>query len=93
MPGGEDYRRWYAMRDRLKRAGKWKGKTPTHSVPEQEEGEPAPKQPALEEPEEIATPESLPPLEDSPTEEGIENVWFYNTLVCKTNIFAFRSFT
>ena len=45
MPGGEDYRRWYAMRQRLMKEGKWKGKAPTHSVPAQEEGEPAPKVP------------------------------------------------
>lgn len=39
MPGGEDYRRWYAMRQRLQKEGKW-----THRVPAQEEGEPAAKQ-------------------------------------------------
>lgn len=32
------------MRARLIKEGKWKGKQPTHSVPEQEEGEPAPKE-------------------------------------------------
>lgn len=46
MPGGEDYRRWYAMRDRLKKAGKWHGKNPPpHYVLELEEGEPRPKNP------------------------------------------------
>lgn len=67
MPGGEEYRRWYAMRDRLKKAGKW-----VHRVPEQEEGEPEPKVPALE-PESPETPESLPPLESPETAEG--NRW------------------
>lgn len=40
MPGGKDYRRWYAMRKAMQERGKWKGKQPTHSVPQQEEGEP-----------------------------------------------------
>lgn len=47
MPGGNKYRQWYAMRDRLQKAGKWKGKIPSHYVPELEEGEPRPKEPAL----------------------------------------------
>lgn len=38
MPGGKA--QWYAMRNRLQKAGKWK-----HSVPAQEEGEPPTKQP------------------------------------------------
>lgn len=38
MPGNKQ---WYAMRDRLRKAGKWKtGQAPAHSVPAQEEGEP-----------------------------------------------------
>lgn len=68
MPGGEDYRRWYAMRARLQKAGKWHGKQPTHSVPEREEGEPAPKIAATET--RSSTPDSLPDLEHSPTAEG-----------------------
>lgn len=44
MPGGSAFRKWYAMRDRLRREGKWYGdKPPGHSVPGQEEGEPPPK--------------------------------------------------
>lgn len=51
MPGGDDFRRWYAMRQRLRQAGKWHGKDkPTHSVPQQEEGEPAAKEPKLKDP-------------------------------------------
>lgn len=52
MPGGEDFRRWYAMRNRLKAEGKWQGKKdkPTHSVPAQEEGEPSSKEPKLLDP-------------------------------------------
>nr|WQF62313.1 MAG: hypothetical protein [Pigeon-associated parvo-like virus] len=41
----EQMRRWYAMRDRLMKEGKWKGKGPAHPVPAQEEGEPARKAP------------------------------------------------
>lgn len=48
MPGGSDFRKWYAMRAAMKAKGKWHGKKPTHSVPEQEEGEPEPKRPATE---------------------------------------------
>lgn len=43
MPGGNEYRKWYAMRNRLQAQGKWKGTT--HPVPEQEEGEPPAKEP------------------------------------------------
>lgn len=39
-------KQWYAMRSRLQKKGLWK-----HSVPQQEEGEPPSKKPALEEPE------------------------------------------
>lgn len=60
MPGGKDFRRWYAMRSRLKAAGKW-----THSVPQQEEGEPPAQRPRVEEEE-----DEPPPLEASPTPEG-----------------------
>lgn len=44
-------KRWYAMRKRLKEQGSWKGKTPAHKVPAQEEGEPPTKQPRAEAPE------------------------------------------
>lgn len=49
MPGGTDFRRWYAMRKRLQQEGKWKGKDISHKVPilDLEAGEPAPKNPAL----------------------------------------------
>lgn len=69
MPGGSKYRQWYAMRSAMQERGTWRGNQPTHSVPEREEGEPAPKEPRTSEPS-PETPESLPPLEDSPTEEG-----------------------
>lgn len=49
MPGGTNYRQWYAMRKRLQEAGKWHGRPPTHSVPLQEEGEPSSKTPTPEE--------------------------------------------
>lgn len=76
MPGGSKFRQWYAARDRMRRAGTWTGDRPTHSVPALEEGEPPAQQPRIEEtagsgdsasPE---TPDSLPPLENSPTAEG-----------------------
>lgn len=44
MPGGSKYRQWYAMRNAMRERGTWQGNKPTHAVPEQEEGEPAPKQ-------------------------------------------------
>lgn len=49
MPGGEDFRRWYAMKKRLQAEGKWKGKQPTHKVPalDLQAGEPEPKTPRL----------------------------------------------
>lgn len=85
MPGGEDYRRWYAMRARLIKEGKWK-----HRVPQQEEGEPEPKRHEGEEDApgaadsnggsdapEASTPDSLPPLEDPPTAEGNDVVWLW----------------
>nr|WDQ28114.1 hypothetical protein [Bird parvovirus] len=109
MPGGEDYRKWYAMRARLKAAGKWKGKTPTHFVPQLEEGEPRPKEPALgpiferaadptpeSSPNSIvgpsdaetvgeSTPDSLPPLEDSPTAEGNDVLpWLFFATICSS---------
>lgn len=66
MPGGNSYRQWYAMRQRLQREGRW-----THSVPRQEEGEPPAQRQRLEETAESPdTPESLPELEASPTAEG-----------------------
>lgn len=45
MPGGKDYRKWYAMRKAMQERGTWKGKQPTHAVPEQEEGEPPAQRP------------------------------------------------
>lgn len=62
MPGGKNFRQWYAMRARLQREGRW-----THSVPQQEEGEPPAQRPRIEEPTEDDEP---PPLESSPTPEG-----------------------
>nr|WOX03050.1 hypothetical protein [Psittaciform chaphamaparvovirus 6] len=70
MPGGNSYRQWYAMRQRLQNAGRWQGNAPSHTVPDQEEGEPAPKTPRLDDSPE--TPESLPELEKSPTAEGTQ---------------------
>lgn len=84
MPGGSRFRQWYAMRQRLQQEGRWRGAT--HSVPEQEEGEPPARRARtdwyertlsgldvgapLEQSPSPATPESLPPLEASPTPEG-----------------------
>lgn len=49
MPGGDDFRRWYAMRKAMQERGTWKGKEgqPTHKVPslDLEAGEPRPKVP------------------------------------------------
>lgn len=42
MPGGKDYRQWYAARKSMQERGKWK-----HSVPRQEEGEPEAQRPRL----------------------------------------------
>lgn len=82
MPGGSNFRQWYAMRSRLQREGRWQ-----HRVPQQEEGEPPAQRPTPDNywrtnagldiarnlPErspDPATPESLPSLEASPTAEG-----------------------
>lgn len=70
MPGGSRYRQWYAMRNRLRAEGRWQA-NPTHTVPAQEEGEPPAQRPRTESPEGASTPESLPELESSPTDEGI----------------------
>lgn len=59
MPGEEgdrariNYRQWYAMRNRLIQAGRWRGaqdlyhNPPGHRVPALEEGEPQPRRPRL----------------------------------------------
>lgn len=83
MPGGSKYRQWYAMRKAMQERGTWKGNA-KHSVPNQEEGEPAPKQPRwyertiagadlggpLDSGPSSAESDGPPPLEDSPTPEG-----------------------
>lgn len=60
-------RRWYAMRSRLEREGRWR-----HRVPAQEEGEPHAKQPRADDggdsPE---TDPEMPELEAPPTSEGM----------------------
>nr|WDQ28110.1 nonstructural protein 3 [Bird parvovirus] len=74
MPGGSNYRQWYAARKAMQERGTWRGRggQPTHSVPALEEGEPPAQQPRLEEPEAgPSTPDSLPELENSPTAEGM----------------------
>lgn len=53
-------KQWYAMRKRLQESGKWTGKAPSHPVPAQEEGEPAPKEPRTEEASEYQDPGSDP---------------------------------
>lgn len=63
MPGGKNFRQWYAMRSRLQQQGRW-----THSVPQQEEGEPPAQRPRIEETTEDD--DEPPPLESSPTPEG-----------------------
>lgn len=93
MPGGQNFRQWYAMRARLQREGRWQ-----HSVPAQEEGEPPAQRPTPTEywrtnagldvapnlPERSPsppTPDSLPELEKSPTAEG-KDVCFWKWLFC-----------
>lgn len=81
MPGGRNYRQWYAARKAMQERGTWRGRgAPTHSVPALEEGEPPAQQPRLETEASVEgspsaeaapdTPDSLPALEDSPTAEG-----------------------
>lgn len=68
---GNPFARWYAMRQRLMREGRWHGRRPpAHSVPEREEGEPAAKEARISEPESANTPDSLPELEAPITAEG-----------------------
>lgn len=91
MPGGSRFRQWYAMRSRLQREGRW-----THSVPQQEEGEPAAQRPTPDNywrtnagldvapnlPE-SSPPESLPDLEASPTAEGKHDcLWYWFLCPC-----------
>lgn len=48
MPGGNDFRKWYAMRKAMQERGTWTGKKPPpHKVPalDLQSGEPAPKIP------------------------------------------------
>lgn len=68
MPGGNRFRQWYAMRQRLQQEGRWRGAT--HPVPAQDEGEPPAQRPRLEQDTSPDTPDSLPELESSPTPEG-----------------------
>lgn len=71
MPGGKNYRQWYAMRAKLIAEGKWKGKVPSHFVPQFEEGEPRPKQPlrgSLFERAADSTPETSPNSEVPPSQ-------------------------
>nr|WOP79077.1 hypothetical protein [Canary chaphamaparvovirus 2] len=86
MPGGSNFRQWYAARRAMQERGTWRGNSrPTHSVPAQEDGEPPAQRLRLREgtdpspdgspSDPIAgaspeTPESLPDLESSPTTEG-----------------------
>lgn len=56
------------MRQRLRAEGRWQSDA-THTVPAQEDGEPPAQRPRVDESPD--TPESLPPLEDSPTAEGM----------------------
>lgn len=102
MPGGTNYRQWYAMRKRLQEQGRWRGREgATHSVPAQEEGEPEPKRHEADVPEtpspshvsespawsdvthvSESTPESLPPLEATPTSEGNYVIRTTRILIC-----------
>lgn len=62
-------RSWYAMRSRLRAAGKWKeGDKATHKVAAQEEGEPDPKKP--KDGDDGDTDPEMPPLESPETSEG-----------------------
>lgn len=124
MPGGGSFRQWYAVRDKLKRQGRWQTQ---EGNPESREGEPTPKRPEGEQryigygknkdhifigskcwvdenvaryrakpsalhvpPDELnptpapepdistpGTPDSLPALESSPTDEGMFIFLFY----------------
>lgn len=65
MPGGKNYRQWYAARKSMQERGRWR-----HSVPQQEEGEPEAQRPRLW----WETPNNqldlAPPLENSPTPQA-----------------------
>lgn len=66
------FRRWYAMKERLQKEGKWIGKGPPHKVTE-EEGEPAAKIPKNVETTDQDSPDTdpeMPALEEPETPEG-----------------------
>lgn len=83
--------KWYAMKARLVKEGKWTGRqggSIAHKVSNQEEGEPAPKQPrtddgatAQESPE---TDPEMPALEDPETPEG-KFIYLYipDVIICE----------
>lgn len=69
-------KRWYAMRKSLKERGKWTGdRGPPHIVPEQEEGEPDPKQSRTDDGDSPETDPDMPELEPEITPEG-KNAYF-----------------
>lgn len=97
-------KRWYAMRKSLKERGKWTGdRGPPHKVPEQEEGEPEPKQSRTDDGDSPETDPDMPELEPEITPEGkysyflFQNVciweWIYIALVGKSCITCIRGFT
>lgn len=67
------HRQWYAMKSRLKKAGKWQ--EATHKVAQQEEGEPDPKIPRPNDDGGDTDPE-MPPLE-SPEAPSSQGNYFY----------------
>lgn len=69
MAGGSNYRQWYAARARMIRAGTWRGRVDPNEQQPDDPDEPPAKEPRLSE-SGTATPDSLPALEDPPTEEG-----------------------
>lgn len=73
MPGGSDYRQWYAMKKRLEAVGKWQGKA-SHKVLSLEEGEPRPKEPRTSaEPLAADSSSSSSPIPPSNTETASES--------------------
>lgn len=78
------HKQWYAMRDRLQKSGKWRGRGPGHRVPSREEGEPPSKASRLDDGAPVDTPDGadgdpdMPALEDPPTVEGMICLFYFS---------------
>lgn len=72
---GSPFKQWYAIRNRLRKEGKWNPANWKHKVPAQEDGEPDPKK--SREDDGADTDPEMPPLEDPPTDEGILIVFVF----------------